>query len=263
MLALSPMPFTILTPVRNGASTIGDTLRSVHLQSVPCIEHLVIDANSDDGTSELVRAFPNTVIRHVRERDAGLYDAMNKGIGLARGDIIGIVNADDRLLPGAIEAVQRAMQDSNVEFVYGDVRTVKPDGTEVGLFPVHDEWVEGRKHWHGRDWRFIVPFNHPGLFVRRSLYVRLGGYNLSYRLAADHEFMCRLIANRVRGKRVHATLAEFTLGGASSDGTELFAEDEKIAIQYGLHPWLARLNRWRSAGGRRTKAWLRKLAVVQ
>lgn len=241
---------SMLTPVRNGRQTIEDTVKSVVLQGEYCSEHIVLDANSDDGTSEYLSSIKDGKLRHIRERDAGLYDAMNKGVALARSEVIGIINADDYLLPGALSAVHESFRDTSVDFVYGDVETVEEDGSSKGLFPVRDDWVAGAKHWYGRDWRFIVPFNHPGLFVRRSTYMRLGAYDLSYRLAADHEFMCRLIAGGAKGKRINRTLACFRLGGASSDGIDLFAEDERIAVQYGVHPAIARLNRWRSSGGR-------------
>lgn len=252
------LTISLITPVRNAVDTIPRTLESVESQSSACLEHCVLDANSSDGTSEYLASRANGILHHMREPDAGLYDAMNKGIHYTRGEIIGIINADDFLLPGALEAVVRAFQDPSVDFVYGDVEVIHNDGTSAGLFPTRERWVSGQTVFYGRDWRYIVPICHPGLFVRRSTYERIGVFDTRFRLAADHEFICRLIASKAQGKRIHRALAAFRLGGASSYDTALFAEDERIAVEYGLHPFLARLNRWRSSGGRVAKRMFRR-----
>lgn len=243
---------TMITPVRNGAATIGETIASVRAQGARCAQYVVLDALSTDATQQIIEANADVVTDYVRERDGGLYDAMNRGIAKAHGDVVGIVNADDVLMPGALDRACAAFAaDECLDFVYSDVTIVDERTRPVGIFRARPDWLEGRATlWHGRDWRYLVAVAHPGLFVRRKVYDRIGGYDLRYRLAADHDFIARLIDRQCRGRLIEEPLACFRAGGLSSGDLRLFREDEAIAVSFGVPRWLARLNRWRSAGGR-------------
>lgn len=240
----------MLTPVWNGAKTIGETIASVRAQGAACGQYVVLDALSTDGTEGIVEASRDVVTDHVREKDAGLYDAMNKGLELARFDVVGIINADDLLTSGALGRVLAEFADPAVDYVYSDVRIIDQAGRDTGLFKAQRQWLDGRTSWHGRDWRFLVAIAHPGLFVRRRVYEQVGSFDLRYRLASDHEFIARLIANRRVGRCVSEPLACFRVGGLSGGNLSLFKEDELIARRYGVSALLARLNRYRSSMGR-------------
>lgn len=240
----------MLTPVWNGAKTIGETIASVRAQGAACGQYVVLDALSTDGTQGIVEASRDVVTDYVREKDAGLYDAMNRGVALARFDVVGIINADDLLTTGSLARVLAEFADPSVDYVYSDVQIVDEAGKELGLFKAQRQWLDGRTSWHGRDWRFVVAISHPGLFVRRRVYQQIGNFDLRYRLAADHEFIARLIANRRVGRYVDEPLACFRVGGLSGGNLNLFKEDELIARRYGVSALLARLNRYRSSLGR-------------
>ncbi len=242
---------TLITPVLDGAATIEQTIASVRAQftgtgRVAELQYVVVDGLSSDGTEAIVGRHRDLVSDYLREADDGLYHAMNKGIARARGEIVGILNADDMLEPGALAQVCRAFEDPALDYVCSDARLVDANGRETGLYPVRTDWLDGRRSLLGRDWRFTMGLPHPTLFVRRSIYEELGAFDLGFRLAADHEFVCRLIAHRKRGRRLETPLARFRTGGLSLRNlSKCFLEDERIARRYGVHPWLARAIRWR------------------
>ena len=163
-----------------------------------------------------------------------------------RDEVVGIINADDQLEHGALLAVQAAFaQDPELDFVCSDVVLMDEGGQVCGLRPLDRKALHGGTDFFVRDWRFRTPFPHPALFVRRRVYDRLGGYDLRYRLSADHEFMARLVSQRCRGRALDAPLARFRLGGMSSSRSlQCFAEDAAIALEHGAHPWLVKFMVW-------------------
>lgn len=239
---------SLITPVYNARATIGETFASVRQQQLGHqLEYIVVDANSTDGSSEFIASQLDLVSRHIREKDQGLYDGMNKGIAAASGDIVGIINADDTLAANALSRVLQAFEQLDIDYLVSDVNIMNEDGSPAGLIPARAQWLDGHKSLLGRDWRTSMVFPHPGVFVKRSVYLRLGLYDTRYRLCADHEFIARLIANGYKGHYMAGSaLANFRLGGQSSNNwTACFLEDEHIAVAYGLHPLLARAIRWR------------------
>jgi glycosyltransferase involved in cell wall biosynthesis len=246
------MGVTIITPVRNGISTIAETFASIHGQSELPLEHIVLDANSTDGTSEFVIQVAQKLpfVRHIRERDKGLYDAMNKGIGLAKGEVVGIINADDLLEPSAIQSIEAAFSDPSIGYVYSESILIDEQGNEVGRGQPIENFISPPIYPFGFDWRFYTPFTHPTLFVRRSIYQEYGAFDLRYRLAADHDLMARLISKGVQGFKVKQPLARFRLGGLSSGDVSIFKENEDIAIRHGMPPMLAKVNRLKCTLGR-------------
>ncbi len=246
------MGVTIITPVRNGISTIAETFASIHGQSVLPLEHIVLDANSTDGTSEYVEQVTSQIpfVRHIRERDKGLYDAMNKGIALARGEVIGIINADDLLEPDAIRTIESAFSDPSVGYLYSESILIDENGSEIGRGLPLENFSAPPLYPFGFDWRFYTPFTHPTLFVRSAVYEKHGVFDLRYRLAADHDLMARLISNGVRGVKASQPLARFRLGGLSSGDVSIFRENEEIAVRHGMPAALAKINRLKCTLGR-------------
>lgn len=181
------MKFTIVTAVRNMASTIEDTLSSVAMQSHPDIEHIIVDGLSTDGTLDIVSRFPH-IARVISERDAGLYDAMNKGARAAKGDYVSWLNADDMLAgPDAISRLARVAE-KRPALIAASVDMVDPKDTR-----------RVRRHYGVRGFdlgclRYGYAVPHPGVHIRRDVLERIGGYDLQFKLAADFDLIARALS---------------------------------------------------------------------
>ncbi|CAB3880994.1 PGL/p-HBAD biosynthesis glycosyltransferase [Achromobacter dolens] len=164
------MKISIITVVFNGATTIGDTLDSVNDQTYPDVEHVVIDGGSRDNTLDIVKARGRRVGKLVSERDRGIYDAMNKGLKFATGDVIGFLNADDFYVdPAVLEDVAKVFADERVQACYGDLLYVSQEQQDkIVRYWKSSDFVSGA---FGRGW--VPP--HPTFFVRREVYEKLGG----------------------------------------------------------------------------------------
>ena len=202
---------SIITATFNAEKTLSQCIECVASQSQP-VEHIVVDGASSDGTMDIVSANRDLIARCVSEPDAGLYDAMNKGIGMATGDIVGILNADD-FYPDddVLEAVHARFDDSAVDACYGDLLYV--DGQDESR--VVRTWNAGEFAPQKFYWGWMPP--HPTFFVRRRLYERYGGFNLSLGSAADYELMLRfLLKNRATARYVPKVLVHMRTGGVSN-----------------------------------------------
>lgn len=184
----SPTPtVSIVTVTFNSVATLSDTLRSVAEQTYPYLEHVLVDGGSTDGTVDLIRAASQGApdrIRWMSEPDGGIYDAMNKGILMASGDIVGILNSDDFLADKLVVAdVLGRFNQFNADAVYANLVFVDPVNTDR----VQRVWTSGsgsiRRGWSPP---------HPTLYVRADTYRRLGMYRTDFKISADYDFMLRL-----------------------------------------------------------------------
>ncbi|MFC5408946.1 glycosyltransferase family 2 protein [Larkinella bovis] len=206
------MKVSIITVVYNGAATIRDAIESVLSQTYPDIEYLVIDGHSKDNTTEIVRSYGSRITRFVSEPDKGLYDAMNKGIRLATGEVIGILNADDFYKHSqVVEKVVDLFKKKKCDAVYGDVIYVNPINTEK----IERDWKVGEykegDFLHG----WMPP--HPTCFIKRSVYERLGTYTLELKSSSDYELLLRFIhKHKIRISYLAETLVTMRSGGVSN-----------------------------------------------
>lgn len=205
------MTISIITATYNSAATVRDTLESIARQSYPHIEHIIVDGLSKDNTLSIVKEYPH-VKKAVSEKDKGIYDAMNKGIGLANGEVIGILNSDDLYISeNVIENVMNRFLDPTIEAVYGDLQYVKQDD----LNKIVRYWKAGnysRKSFYNG---WMPP--HPTFFVRRSVYERLGLFHLDLKTAADYEIIIRfLLKNQIKTVYIPEVLVKMRTGGASN-----------------------------------------------
>ena len=206
------MKVSIVTPTYNSAKTIVDTILSVNKQDYANIEHIIIDGGSKDNTLELIRNTPNRVKKIISEPDKGIYDAMNKGVALATGNIVGILNSDDFYNSNDVIAkVVKTFQEGEYEGVYGDLEYVDARNTNRVLrYWESKAYKEGlfKKGWHPA---------HPTFFVKKEVYDKYGNFNLKYKIGADYEIMLRFIEkNRIKVAYIPETLVKMRVGGASN-----------------------------------------------
>jgi glycosyltransferase involved in cell wall biosynthesis len=182
------MKVSIITVVYNGADHIRDCIESILTQTYPAIEYIVIDGNSTDGTVDIIRSYGTKIAKFISEPDNGLYDAMNKGIGMATGDVIGILNADDfyrheRVIENMVATFDRTGSDA----VYGDLLYVDRVNPKL----IKRYWRSG--NFTGRNFLWGWMPGHPTFFAKRSLYEQYGKFRLDMKSAADYELMLRFV----------------------------------------------------------------------
>lgn len=223
---------SLITASYNSARTITDTLRSVNRQTGPDIEYLVVDGGSKDETMEIVAREGARVTSAVSEPDKGIYDAYNKGLSRATGDIIGFLNSDDYYCADDVLAqVMAAFEDPSVEAVHADLVYVDPENTGK---------IE--RHWKSRPAtienlrRGFIPA-HPTLFLRRSVYDKVGGFDTNYRLAADYDFMLRAFyVARIRSLYLPKIWVRMRSGGATGgSAASVIRQNDEIRASQQAH----------------------------
>jgi glycosyltransferase len=203
---------SVITATLNCADTIGDALTSVASQRYGSVEHVVVDGASQDGTWEMIQAYGGARLVASSEADAGIYDALNKGLARSSGDVVGFLHADDVFAgPDVLSWVAEAFGDPTVDAVYGDLQYVRRDDTARVI-----------RHWRStayapgmlaRGW--MPP--HPTLYLRRSVYERLGRFDTTYRIAADYEFILRLFSQPgLRAVYIPRVMIRMRVGGVSN-----------------------------------------------
>jgi glycosyltransferase involved in cell wall biosynthesis len=206
------MKISIVTVCYNSEATIVDTLRSVGEQSYSNIEHLIIDGASRDNTLALVEQHGQHVKKVVSEKDHGIYDAMNHGLRLATGDVVGFLNSDDMFMDSdAVAQIAAAFTASSIEAVYGDLVFVDPLDTSK----VVRCWRPGL-HLVGACAHGWMP-PHPTFYACREVLIKSGGFDQQYRLQADFDLMLRLFEiQAIRTAYLPSTLVRMRLGGATT-----------------------------------------------
>ncbi|MCW6531209.1 glycosyltransferase [Sphingomonas sp. MMSM20] len=207
------MKISVITVSYNAAATIADTIASVQAQDHPDIEHVIIDGNSKDGTQAIVAQMANARTIFVSEPDRGLYDAMNKGVARASGDVIGILNADDFLAdPAVLSRIARPFtEDPSLDAVIGDIAFLA-SGLRFGR-----RYDSGRFHPNRIGWGWMPA--HPGMYLTRQAYDLVGEYRTDYQIAADFEFIVRAFAKaRLRYRYIPDVFVHMRPGGVSTAG---------------------------------------------
>lgn len=229
------MKVTIITPTYNSAETLRENLLSVRNQSYPNIEHLIIDNMSSDRTMDIIKEFGDNV-RVCSESDRGIYDAMNKGIKMATGDIIGILNSDDYLSDRHIidRIVSTFLRDDS-DAVYGNIIYVKKEEPHK----IHRIWEAGSynplKLLHG----WMLP--HPTLYLKKSVYEKYGLYKSDFRYSADYEMIIRLLLKfKIKASNLKKVVVYMRTGGASNKNLlrrlDVNKEDHNAWESIGIRP---------------------------
>lgn len=206
------MKITVITAVFNNRETIAEAIDSALAQIGADFELVVIDGASTDGTLDVLRGYGAKIPVLVSERDHGIYDALNKGIERASGDVIGFLHSDDLFADSSVLArVSHAFADQAVDVVYGDLLYVqKHDPARVVRY-----WRAGEYSRARLGWGWMPP--HPTFYVRRSVYERLGAFDTRYRIAADYDCILRILGrDDIQSAYIPEVLVKMRVGGASN-----------------------------------------------
>ena len=215
--------FSIITVSLNAAKTIEHTIKSVLSQTFPAYEYIIIDGGSTDGTRDIIERYRSHFSHVVFEPDNGIYDAFNKGVRLASGDVIGILNADDIYTPWALEKVAEArINHPEAGVLYGDVFVLDEEKTEVSTniadhTKLHNSMI-----------------CHQGVFVTHETYDKFGLYDTTFKIASDRDMLLRFMGKGVVFYNVDSFLAVYRAGGVSSQSYKL----EIVRIYWRHLPFL-------------------------
>jgi len=208
------MKISIITVVYNNAATIRDAIESVLKQSYADVEYIVVDGGSNDGTVDIIKSYGEKIDKFISEKDKGLYDAMNKGIKMATGDVVGTLNSDDFFYDDKVLAnIAAGFEDGQPEAVIGDIVFIR-NASEDSILRKYSsaKWSPGRFAWG------YMPA-HPSFYARRDLFERFGLYKTDYQIASDYELLIRhLLVHQVKWKYLPIITTKMRLGGASTRG---------------------------------------------
>ncbi len=218
------MKISIITVTYNSAATVRNTIESVLKQEYNNYEYLVVDGGSKDNTVDIIKEYEPKFggkMHWISEKDKGMYDGINKGIRMATGDVVGIINSDDFyhrtdifcIINDEFQKVPEGFNSSKIEAIYGDVRFVHPDNLDKTVR------YYSSKHW--KPWRFRFGFMpaHPTFFTYKENFEKYGYYQYDYHIAADYELLIRhLYTNKVPAKYIPVDFMKMRTGGRSTNG---------------------------------------------
>lgn len=229
------MKISIITACYNSASTIRDTLRTIQMQTHPDIEHIIIDGGSTDGTLEILEQNKQHIAYLTSEPDNGLYDAMNKGISKATGDVIGLLNSDDLFADNnALSHVARALEDDAMDACFGDLVYVNQDN--INQVARYWKSCAYTPDLFAKGW---VPA-HPTFYVRKRVHDQHGMlFNLDYKLAADYDVLLRLLfTHNIKTSYIPEVLVKMRLGGATNKSLKnVINQNKEILMALNKHQY--------------------------
>lgn len=231
------MKVSVITASYNSSKTIEGTILSVLNQDYDDIEYIIVDGGSTDGTVDIIKRYESRFagrLRWISEKDGGIYDAMNKGISMATGDVVGILNSDDYYTSdNVISRFVPYFEDRNLDSVFGDIHFIHED--EPNKIVRYYSSKLFKPFWL----RFGFMPAHPSFYVRRSVYERAGLYKLDYKIGSDFEMMVRLFRTMgISYKYIPMDFVTMRMGGASTSGFRshhlLLKEDTRACRENGI-----------------------------
>ncbi len=206
------MKISIITSVYNNAATIEDAIKSVLSQTYTNIEYIVVDGASKDGTTDIIKKYENQISKFIREKDKGIYDGLNKGVDLATGDVIAFLHSDDIYENENVVAdIVKLFETTNTDSIYGDLVYVDKNDTNK----IFRYWKSGKYTFKKLCNGWMPP--HPTFFVKREFYEKYGKFDLSYGIAADYDFMLRMLGKyKITTAYLPKVLYKMRVGGASN-----------------------------------------------
>jgi glycosyltransferase involved in cell wall biosynthesis len=202
---------SIITTSFNSVTTINDTINSVLSQTYKNIEYIVVDGASKDGTIELIKSYGNRISKFISQPDNGIYEAINKGIKLATGDIIGILNSDDYFYDNfVIEKIVNSFYENNIEAVLGDVLFVNPKKKALVRY-------YSSKKFKPNKFKYGFMPAHPSFYAKKELFEKIGLYKPDYKIAADYELLIRfLYISKIKFRYLNMPFVIMRTGGISN-----------------------------------------------
>lgn len=220
------MKITVITVCYNSGATISETFDSVLAQDYDNFEYLVIDGGSKDNTLQIIRKYEKLFkgkMIYISEKDNGLYDAMNKGLALAKGDVVGFLNADDKFAnKNILTKIEDTLKEKKSDGVYGDL-----------LFLDHKTMSKPVRRVIAGDFTQEIgwqpPF--PTVYIKKDIYENIGTYNLKYKIASDYDLTIRLIKNNYKLSYINEVLVHMRVGGMSTRGLKGYIRNFKDSLQ--------------------------------
>lgn len=223
--------FTIITVVLDGEAFIEDCIKSIVHQSYPQLEYIIVDGGSTDGTLDIVKKYTDKITKWISEPDRGISDAFNKGIALATGEYIGIINADDWLEADAIEKVAEFFNSYDV--VYGNINQIYPENTYVA--EANHNLLNKR-----------MSMNHPATFVKKNTYNIVGLYDNNYKIAMDYEWLLRCRRQGCKFGYLPLVLTNMRMSGISSSNWKKGLKEVQLARKKHLpNSEISELDYWK------------------
>ena len=224
------MKISIITVCYNSVNTIENTILSVLNQTYENIEYIIIDAKSNDGTINIIHKYKKRISFFISEKDNGMYDAINKGITISTGEIVGILNSDDIYSNySIIETIaEKFILNNNLDAIIGNIEFITHNRKILRHY--------SSKNWNTKKFKFGYMPPHPSFFCKRSIYFKLGLYRTDFKIAADFELMLRyFLINRINYTYVNRTIVSMRIGGLSTKGlSSLYTinKEIKLACEY-------------------------------
>ena len=244
---------SIITVTWNSAAYVEKAINSVLGQTYNNIEYIIIDGESTDGTVSIIKKYDDKIAYWVSEKDKNLYDAMNKGLELSTGDIVGIVNSDDWLEKDAVETVVVAfLRNPDVDLIHGNINARKENGELECLL---------KPRLYKFAFYISLPFYHATCFLRKGAYLQYGTFNINYFIVADYEFVLRLVKNNVKMLYLNKVISNTSLGGVSNrpeNFKKTILESLQAKLNNGYNPILSRIGLWIYVGKYHAYRFLKK-----
>lgn len=215
--SLKELPLvTIITVTYNSDLFLEDTIKSVLGQTYNNIEYIIIDGGSTDGTLEIIERYSDAIDLWISEPDRGIYDAMNKGLKFATGEIIGIINSDDWYLKNAIEEVVQSYKEDKTfnQIVVGNINRCSENGDILRPVRNNSDLIKGK-------YNRKMPLTHPSTFVSSLIYKKIGNFNTDYKICADYDFIYSCIENKIKIVFIDSILVNMRIGGISDRLSEI------------------------------------------
>lgn len=236
------MKVTIITSCYNRKETIGCAIDSVLAQDYPDIEYIVVDGSSTDGSLDVIRSYGGRIAKLISEPDHGMYEAINKGIRAATGDVVGLLHSDDFFYDEhVISHVVRRLEETGADFLYGNGLFVNSENTGK----VIRNWIGGTyRTWKVRHgW---LPL-HPTCYIKRDAMMKRGLYNETYKIAADSDFLLRyLMGGDLTVTYLNEYIVRMRMGGLSTDSgrrKQMWKEDIRVYHSHGINPIVAKIEK--------------------
>lgn len=221
------MKISIVTVTYNSEKTLTDTLESILKQTYTDYEHIIVDGLSNDNTMQIVKEYEAKYqgkLRYISEKDTGLYDAMNKGIKMATGDVIGLLNSDDILASNKVlETIAKTLNETGCDGTYADL-----------IFMDEETMSKPKRIWKSPKGKIERGWHpaHPTLYLKREIYDKIGNFHTQFRICADYDFMLRLLKDKeIKLAYINEYLVYMRTGGTSTNGLKGYLKNLKEAHQ--------------------------------